>query len=220
MAYQVGDETKSKILENARTLFYKNGFKSTSTNQIAEAAKVNQALIFYHFGNKSNLGLEVCNALTRDIRNQIAIKIYRKHEPFDAVVSTAVEYKVFTRFRRENENYRRFIKELCECNILLLTENYLGMALYKAVRKNYGKQLNEVDEKIAHYAITSIISGLIVTHNYGYIDCSYDYLCNKEIEMMLEILKFDADEIGRITTLAQEIFDSIEIEMGKNFQVY
>lgn len=217
---QAGDETKIKIFETAKKLFYEKGFKKASCSEIASVAKVNQALIYYHFTTKTNLGLEVCNDFTRDLRNEIAIRTYKGKKPFDAVVSTVVEYKVFNKIERFNGNYRRFIKELCDVNAMLLTDHYLGMSLYKTVRNKYHKELSPVDEKIAHYSITSIISGIIITMNEGYIDCSREYLIEKEIQMMLRILDFNDHEIKKITSNAQLIFDSIDINMGKNFKVY
>ena len=42
-------KTKEKILKVSQELFAKNGFNGTSVNQIAKAANVNKALIYYHF---------------------------------------------------------------------------------------------------------------------------------------------------------------------------
>lgn len=52
---KVADETRDSILIAARKLFAKNGFSGTSTKAIAIAAKVNETLIFHHFGNKEKL---------------------------------------------------------------------------------------------------------------------------------------------------------------------
>lgn len=56
---KVADKTRVKILKAARKLFAENGFSGTSTQSIAKAAKVNETLIFHHFGNKSQLWKKV-----------------------------------------------------------------------------------------------------------------------------------------------------------------
>jgi AcrR family transcriptional regulator len=50
-----GDKVRSKILKSAKKLFAKQGFTATTTAAIAKQARVNQSLIFHHFGNKGNL---------------------------------------------------------------------------------------------------------------------------------------------------------------------
>ncbi len=54
-------ETKQKIIETARILFSKHGFKGTSIRQIAEACDVNIAAINYHFGSKEALYWSIIN---------------------------------------------------------------------------------------------------------------------------------------------------------------
>lgn len=49
------NETKKKIINQARILFSKHGFKGTSIRQIADESDVNIAAINYHFGSKEAL---------------------------------------------------------------------------------------------------------------------------------------------------------------------
>lgn len=52
---KVADKTRSQILKAASKLFAASGFSGTSTQAIAKAAKINETLIFHHFGNKEKL---------------------------------------------------------------------------------------------------------------------------------------------------------------------
>lgn len=47
--------TRERILETAIDLFAKKGFNGTTTKEIAEAAEVNESLIFRHFSTKKEL---------------------------------------------------------------------------------------------------------------------------------------------------------------------
>lgn len=47
--------TREKILETAIELFAEKGFNGTTTKEIAEAAEVNESLIFRHFSTKRDL---------------------------------------------------------------------------------------------------------------------------------------------------------------------
>ena len=56
---KVADKTRDTILKTARKLFAETGFSGTSTQAIAKAAKISEALIFHHFGSKAKLWQKV-----------------------------------------------------------------------------------------------------------------------------------------------------------------
>jgi AcrR family transcriptional regulator len=53
------DTTRNRILQTALQLFMQYGFAGTSMGKLAEKAKINQTLIFHHFGNKKQLWQQV-----------------------------------------------------------------------------------------------------------------------------------------------------------------
>jgi AcrR family transcriptional regulator len=57
------DATRDKILQTALQLFMQHGFAGTSMGKLAEKAKINQTLIFHHFGNKKQLWQQVKAAI-------------------------------------------------------------------------------------------------------------------------------------------------------------
>jgi TetR/AcrR family transcriptional regulator, regulator of cefoperazone and chloramphenicol sensitivity len=52
-----GDATRAALVSAAIQVFGRDGFDAVSTRQLADAARVNQALIGYHFRNKEGLYL-------------------------------------------------------------------------------------------------------------------------------------------------------------------
>lgn len=50
-----GDERRGQILATAVNLFSRNGFRGTTTKEIAQAAGVSEAMVFRHFANKEAL---------------------------------------------------------------------------------------------------------------------------------------------------------------------
>ncbi len=52
-------ETRQRVLEAANLLFSTKGFAATGTADIARAADVSEGSIFYHFGSKNNLLVEI-----------------------------------------------------------------------------------------------------------------------------------------------------------------
>jgi len=59
-------KTKQKLLEAALEAFSENGFKGTSTRDIAERAGVHHPLITYHFKNKEELWRSAAKYVFRD----------------------------------------------------------------------------------------------------------------------------------------------------------
>jgi AcrR family transcriptional regulator len=59
-------KTKQKLLDAALEAFSENGFKGTSTRDIAERAGVHHPLITYHFRNKDSLWRSAAKYVFRD----------------------------------------------------------------------------------------------------------------------------------------------------------
>lgn len=51
--------TKQHIVHEAFKLFYENGFKSTSINDVMKATKMTKGAFYHHYESKQQLGLEV-----------------------------------------------------------------------------------------------------------------------------------------------------------------
>jgi len=64
--------TQHKLLDAAIEAFSENGFKGTSTRDIAERAGVHHPLITYHFKNKDKLWRAAADKVFRDFRRSLA----------------------------------------------------------------------------------------------------------------------------------------------------
>ncbi len=67
MARTGGDKTRKRILAVAEKLFSARGFDATSVSEIARAAGVNKALIYYHFKNKNDLILRLFESIVEEV---------------------------------------------------------------------------------------------------------------------------------------------------------
>lgn len=64
--------TQQKLLDAAIEAFSENGFKGTSTRDIAERARVHHPLITYHFKNKGELWRAAANRIFREFNVSLA----------------------------------------------------------------------------------------------------------------------------------------------------
>ncbi len=67
--------TQQKLLDAAIEAFSENGFKGTSTRDIAERAGVHHPLITYHFKNKDKLWRVAADKIFRDFRRSLAASL-------------------------------------------------------------------------------------------------------------------------------------------------
>jgi AcrR family transcriptional regulator len=67
--------TQQKLLDAAIEAFSENGFKGTSTRDIAERAGVHHPLITYHFKNKDMLWRAAADRVFRDFRHSLAASL-------------------------------------------------------------------------------------------------------------------------------------------------
>ena len=86
-------DSRAAILSAARSVFAKRGFEGTSTREVAEAAQVNNAMIYYHFKDKRELYRSV---------------LADSFAAFDRIW----EHKIFTSSASAREKIRKYIEEL------------------------------------------------------------------------------------------------------------
>lgn len=80
-----GDERREQICQVAMRLFSENGFRGTTTKEIANAAGISEAMVFKHFSNKDELYAAIldhkaCDHGLDDPLAEIADKIEQKDD--------------------------------------------------------------------------------------------------------------------------------------------
>jgi TetR/AcrR family transcriptional regulator len=86
--------TQQKLLDAAIQAFSENGFKGTSTRDIAERAGVHHPLITYHFKNKDQLWRAAADRVFRDFRRSLAASLeeHRHESPKKRMASLIKAY--------------------------------------------------------------------------------------------------------------------------------
>ena len=66
------EERKTSIIDSALPLFVKKGFASTTTREIAKAAKISEALLYKHFPSKKDIYLNIqnhcCSSIDKNVQ--------------------------------------------------------------------------------------------------------------------------------------------------------
>ncbi|MCL1802187.1 MAG: TetR/AcrR family transcriptional regulator [Eubacteriaceae bacterium] len=117
-AYKKGIETKERIFQSAKKMFYEYGYKSATIEKIADEANVPIGLVNYYFKKNEILSL-VYTQFLQSIRKEIAIQAndllenpLQKH-----VIFTRIFYTIMLNNHRNRELYKEiFINQLVKAD--------------------------------------------------------------------------------------------------------
>lgn len=88
-----GDERREQILATAVNLFSRNGFRGTTTKEIAQAAGVSEAMVFRHFANKEALFTAILD--DKDCREGVGKFPWENNERLKHALEDKDDFEVF-----------------------------------------------------------------------------------------------------------------------------
>ena len=88
-----GDERREQILATAVNLFSRNGFRGTTTKEIAQAAGVSEAMVFRHFANKEALYAAILD--DKGCREGVARLPWESNELLQKAIAEKNDHDVF-----------------------------------------------------------------------------------------------------------------------------
>lgn len=97
MSRRLNLEARRKILAAAHGLFYRNGFRGTSMDDVACAAGMSKANVFHYYPTKDALGLAVFDHAAADMKIKLAELFMRRRDPIRAVARMFDEAAGFLR---------------------------------------------------------------------------------------------------------------------------
>jgi len=97
-------EGRERVLREAHTLFLERGFAEVSMQQIADAAGMTKAALYYHFRNKEDLFVQI-------VHNEVTRFINGVTEELDGIESFAEQLRRFAMFafRATKSDFSRLI---------------------------------------------------------------------------------------------------------------
>jgi TetR/AcrR family transcriptional regulator len=159
-------DTRAAILAAARRVFAERGLDGTSVREVAEAARVNNAMIYYHFKDKDDLYQSVLSdsflALTTIWDNEI----FKSSAPVREKIQRYIEGAI--RFHQSNEDLRRIMAmEFASSGGTsgLVCEKYFADSYNRLVAIiKEGMKTGELKKCDPAYAVASLIG--VIIHNF------------------------------------------------------
>jgi len=79
------EKRREQLLKAARELFYKNGYRETTTEAIARRARLTKGAVYYHFKNKEELLYELIVNISRRRRERLRELVADNVSPIKAL---------------------------------------------------------------------------------------------------------------------------------------
>jgi AcrR family transcriptional regulator len=121
------DEAKAKIVEIAREIFTRFGFKKTTMEEIAIASRKGKSSIYYYFNSKEDVFKAVVEREAEEMREELLTQVLNIEDPIDRL-------KAYISFRMKK------LKELSNYYAALKSEYLSHLEFVERVRKNYDQE--------------------------------------------------------------------------------
>ncbi len=214
--YLAGEQTKRNILRESKKLFYKKGYTETTYSDISTVAKVNRALIPYHFKNKQILGLEIYHLIMDEFYELIdnLLDTSQFDKDFVSILHTVAYYRLLA----SNTHFLQFLSELQadENAILFDTE------LEKEWITNLGSKFASLDETELNI-LTQMNIGIkkenIILLSTSAKETDADTISKMHLHMLMRYAGYTAKKTDELIAAATEIANLLNFQIKNGFVI-
>lgn len=80
------EQTRLTILQNAFSIIYKNGYQTTSIDDIIESMRLTKGAFYYHFKTKDDMGLALIREVMRPGMHDLLVKpLHQESDPLTGI---------------------------------------------------------------------------------------------------------------------------------------
>jgi len=184
---KVGERSFKKIIRAGKALFAKDGFQSTSINDIIAKSKVAAGTFYIYFDNKLALYMYLLHEYRLNIRKAAAEAIQNCHTRYEA--EKAGLY-AFIKYVKKDPLAYKIIWESMFVDQEIFREYYSSFAqsyihnLKKAVKN--GEVRNDIDLETIAYILMGIANfvGLQIIFNENSDDVDIDFVVNQSMKLL------------------------------------
>lgn len=192
--------TEEKVINAALKEFARYGYDGARIDRIARTAKVNKAMIYYHFKGKEALYEKIVLNIVQGIFSSVSGKlsqindipnnIYDLIDAYSTYIST-IDFDNIRMLLREISSGGKYFRKIALPNMVLLVIDFIDKAL------TAGKKENKIRDINPYYTFFQIVGGIVFfnslritlsgTELYGKI--FKDNYANEFKENLISILK-------------------------------
>ncbi len=218
--YAAGNETKRKIEEAARTLFYRHGYNNTTYAQVAKLAGVNLGTIVYHFKSLDNLADIIYKDIVQQRKDVFVRKVDMFFEPgtFSKSAIDLAQYRINTQTYADYPNYARFISER-----MLISSTWNSPAfdysLYNICRE-YKLPITMHEYALQKYLFLPYATIAISALNRGDIDMSVDEIYEYQVRIRLTSYGMKNEDIESLINDVKTIAEKVKLQVSDKMMFF
>ena len=222
-----GKDTKQKIVNSAKKLFYEQGYEATTVMQITKDAEVNNGLFTYYFGSKIALAGMISTQFRLDMRNCVSQKMYIRYRNYNLALGIAVEQRKSVEMILSDDKLLRFdIEQGMDINkagnIRTDDEKMDGHQrshFYQLQKRLINPSITDIDLKF--YEVVGIAANRAMYSAYhgGFLKCTPEYMGDYIIRLCFHLLQLPAGEIEELVEKSREIAKNIDVCVEPYFRV-
>lgn len=143
--------SEEKVLAAAMKEFAAHGYEGARVDVIAERAKVNKAMIYYHFKSKEKLYERILKDITGNIYVQVQEAAVGEGDPMDVLYSIISRYvdmldsfdrEFFQIMLREIASGGRYFRKIAIPNLVMPVLSIIGPLINSAMEKGRMRELH------------------------------------------------------------------------------
>jgi len=184
---KIGERSFKKIIKAGKVLFGKQGFQSTSINDIIAKSKVAAGTFYIYFDNKLALYMYLLDEYKKNIRQSAAESIKECHSRYEA---EKYGLKSFIKYVKKDPLAYKIIWESLFVDPDIFKEYYSSFAksyiyhLKKAVEK--GEIRDDIDLETISYILMGVSNfvGLQIIFNNNSDDIDIDFVVDESMKLL------------------------------------
>lgn len=214
--YLAGEQTKRNILRESKKLFYKKGYTETTYTDISAVAKVNRALIPYHFKNKQVLGLEIYNQIIDEFYELIddVLDTSQFDTDFVSILHTVAYYRLLA----SNKHFLQFLSELQSDEDAALFNAAIEQEWLTSLGSKFAN-LDEVELTILTQMNIGMKKESITMLATASKELNADTIAHMHLHMLMRYVGYSAKKADELINATTEIVNLLNFQIKNGFVI-
>lgn len=207
--YSAGEKKRQLILNTCKKLFYRNGYESTTYEDICEAADIPPGSITYHFGGKRDIAIEIENEYERENKTYIE-KLCG--DRYNLTLMMVIEN--FHMWKRifEDENIRNFLLDMSGNRLVSAHAIDTLTFFYRCVMEDQGIEMSDKELELVVSTQIGMSDGILHAIAESEYDYTYEEAARFGIRFFMRQLGIPDERICAYIKEGKEIFDTLPID--------
>lgn len=229
-----GQNTKQKIIDVSKQLFYEQGLINTTVAQITKESEVNNGLFTYYFGTKTKLANMISTEFRIKLRNAVSKIMFEEFKEYNMALGIAVEQRMNVKLQHENSKLLRFSIETYSENSSPINMNFTNYPsedgkkevnvkrdhYYMLQKRLINPDISDLDLKFYQITGIAITNSIMRSFHQKEIKCSTKYLGDKLIKTLFFLLGVeDKNQIEYLINRSDEIAAQLNFRIAPYFEL-